>query len=348
MKFHTLKVVNSEKLTPLSKKISFEIPSELQADYRFQSGQYVTLELDINGQKLKRSYSICSSTQITNTISIGIKQIDNGLVSTYINQNTSIGDMVHVSTPEGSFLIPTIADDVQYVFVAAGSGITPILSMLYEILPRVSSKVYLKYSTLHREETMFYNELSELQSTYPQLTIDFLFTNGENVLNENNLAEWIKSLSLSNYNVWVCGPAGIISATEKACDIAGLAKDRFHREYFTAKSDEDKKEATVGSDTDAPLAPGETAEVEIKYEGKKISFTCKYNETILDAALNAGGDPPYSCLVAACSTCRAMCKTGNIQMKDRDALSDKDIAKGFVLTCQSMPRSKKVVLDYDV
>lgn len=103
----------------------------------------------------------------------------------------------------------------------------------------------------------------------------------------------------------------------------------------------------MGSEGDAPLAPGEVAQVEIKYEGKKISFPCKYNETVLDAALNAGGDPPYSCLVAACSTCRAMVKEGSIQMKDRDALSDKDIAKGFVLTCQSMPRSKKIILDYD-
>jgi ring-1,2-phenylacetyl-CoA epoxidase subunit PaaE len=348
MKFHTLKVANAEKLTPLSKKISFEIPTELQNEYKFHPGQYVTLELDIDGQKHKRSYSICSSTQLTDTISIGIKQVDKGLVSSFINQNTNTNDLVQVSTPEGSFLIPTMSNDLQYVFVAGGSGITPILSMLYEILPRLSSKVYLKYSTLHREETMFYSELTELKAKYPQLTIDFLFTNGENLLNETNIADWIKSLSLTNYNLWVCGPAGIISSTEKACEIVGLAKENFHREYFTAKSAEDMKEASVGTDTDTPLQPGETAEVEIKYEGKKLNFSCKYNETILDAALNAGGDPPYSCLVAACSTCRAMCKTGNIQMKDRDALSDKDIAKGFVLTCQSMPRSKKVILDYDI
>jgi len=195
---------------------------------------------------------------------------------------------------------------------------------------------------------MFYAELKELESKYPQLKIDFLFTNGENILNENNLAEWIKSLPVADFNVWVCGPSGIISATEKAVQLIGLAPERFHREYFTAKSAEDMQSASVGEATDAPLSPGEAAEVEITYEGKKLKFTCQYNETILDAALNAGGDPPYSCLVAACSTCRAMVKTGNIEMKDRDALSDKDISKGFVLTCQSMPRSKKIILDYDV
>jgi ferredoxin len=191
-------------------------------------------------------------------------------------------------------------------------------------------------------------ELTALKAQYPQFSLDILHTNGENLLNEINLAEWIKSLPIQNYNVWVCGPAGIISATEKACHIVGLAPEKFHREYFTAKSVEDMQAASVGDATDAPLSPGEVAEVEIKYDGKKLKYTCQYNETILDAALNAGGDPPYSCLVAACSTCRAMVKTGNIEMKDRDALSDKDIAKGFVLTCQSMPRSKKIILDYDV
>lgn len=348
MKFHSLRVSKSEKLTPLSKKITFEIPANLQSDFKFLPGQYISLELMIEGQKVIRSYSICSPSNQLDSISIGIKQIENGYASTHINQTTNENDVISVTNPEGTFLIPSISSDLQYVFVAAGSGITPILSMLYDILPKITSKVYLKYSTLHREETMFYQELSDLQAKFPHFNLEFLYTNGENLLNENNIAEWMKSLSLTNYNVWVCGPAGIISATEKACEITGLAKDRFHREYFTAKSAEDMIEATVGNDTEAPLAPGESAEVEITYEGKKLSFKCKYNETILDAALNAGGDPPYSCLVAACSSCRAMCKTGNIQMKDRDALSDKDIAKGFVLTCQSMPRTKKIVLDYDV
>lgn len=348
MKFHQLKVLKSEKLTPLSKKITFEIPTGLQSEFKFLPGQYVSLELVIDGQKVIRSYSICSPSSQTDRISIGIKQIENGYASTHINQTTDENDIISVTNPEGSFLIPAISSDLQYVFVAAGSGITPILSMLYDILPKITSKVYLKYSTMHREETMFYQELSDLQAKYPHFNLEFVFTNGENLLNETNLAEWIQSLNLSNYNVWVCGPAGFISATEKACEISGLPKDNFHREYFTAKSAEDMQEATVGNDTEAPLQPGESAEVEIKYEGKKLTFNCKYNETILDAALNAGGDPPYSCLVAACSSCRAMCKTGNIQMKDRDALSDKDIAKGFVLTCQSMPRTKKIVLDYDV
>lgn len=347
MQFHKLKVASTQKLTPLSKKITFELPNELGSLYTFKSGQYVSLELNIEGNKVRRSYSICSPSSTKDKFSIGVKEIADGYGSKYLNQIINEGAIIDVSTPDGDFLLNKISNDAQYVFVAGGSGITPILSMLHELLNHTTASVYLKYSTLSQEETMFYNELKELEAKHSNLKIDFLFTNGENVLNENNLAEWIQSLSVSNYNVWVCGPAGIISATEKACQIAGLAPEKFHREYFTAKSADDMQSANVGDSSDTPLAPGETAEVEIKYEGKKLKFNCQYNETILDAALNAGGDPPYSCLVAACSTCRAMVKTGNIEMKDRDALSDKDIAKGFVLTCQSMPRSKKIILDYD-
>jgi len=347
MQFHSLKVAKTERLTPLSKKITFEVPSELESVYQFKSGQYVSLELLIDGNKIRRSYSICSPSSEKNFFSIGVKQIENGYGSMHLNQSVNEGQSIEVSAPEGSFLLQELSNAHQYIFVAGGSGITPILSMLHELLTHTTSPIYLKYSTLTQEETMFYAELTALKAKYPQFTLDILHTNGENLLNETNLAEWIKSLPVQNYSVWVCGPAGIISATEKACQLVGLAPEKFHREYFTAKSAEDMQAASVGDATDAPLVPGEAAEVEIKYEGKKLKFTCQYNETILDAALNAGGDPPYSCLVAACSTCRAMVKTGNIEMKDRDALSDKDIAKGFVLTCQSMPRSKKIILDYD-
>lgn len=348
MLFHNLRISQVEKLTPLSVKISFDVPQELQTVYKFQSGQYVTLELNIDGNKIRRSYSICSPSYQTNSFSIGVKQIENGYGSLFLNQKLNVGDIVSVSTPEGGFLLNEISDNNQYIFVAGGSGVTPFLSMLYTILPYSKAPVYFKYSTLTQEETMFYHELENLKIQYPNFHLDLIYTYGENLLNEVNLAEWLKSLPINNYQVWVCGPAGIISATEKACKNIGLSDEKFHREYFTAKSAEDMHAANVGDSNEEPLSTGETAEVEIKYEGKKLNFKCKYNETILDAALNAGGDPPYSCLVAACSTCRAMVKTGKIEMKDRDALSDKDIAKGFVLTCQSMPRSKKVILDYDV
>lgn len=350
MKFHELNISNVEQLTPLSKKITFEIPINLQSDYTFLPGQYVTLELEIDGNNIRRSYSICSSRTDNTCLSIGVKQIENGYASTYINQKLDSSSKVKVSTPEGSFILGNWDNKKSYIFIAGGSGITPFISMLNDILPKQSSAVYLKYSTISQVETMFYEELQTLKNQYPQFHLDLLYTNGENLLNETNLAEWISSQPSSDYEVWVCGPAGIISATEKACNSIGLADSKFHREYFTAKNEADMQSASVGGEdnTAEVLSPGESAEVEIKYEGKKLSFKCKYNETILDAALNAGGDPPYSCLVAACSTCRAMVKIGNIDMKDRDALSDKEIAKGFVLTCQSMPRSKKIVLDYDI
>ena len=343
---HSLKVLQVETLTPLSKKITFHIPQEIQNNYKFISGQYVSLDLMIDGQLVKRSYSICSDSQKLGSISVGVKQIENGYVSVFLNQNISPGQTLSVSEPDGNFIIDP--NQKNHVFVAGGSGITPFMSMLYTMLPDSNTTIYLKYSTLSQAETMFYQELQALNDTYSNFHLDLIYTNGENVLNETNIASWLESLHLQNYGVYVCGPNGIIKATEHACNTIGLHSENFHREYFTAKSAEDMESASVGNTgQDELLQPGEIATVEMKSEGKKITFNCKYNETVLDAALNAGGDPPYSCLVAACSTCRAMVKSGSVEMRDRDALSDKEIAKGFVLTCQAMPRSKNIVLDYD-
>lgn len=348
MKMHHVRISKVESLTPLSKRISFEIPNFLEALFQFKPGQYITIELEIKGQKVKRSYSICSDPKMHHEISVGVKQIDHGLVSTFINQNLQEGQTVQISEPEGSFVIDSEISQNAYVFIAGGSGITPFMSMLYDLLPNPNAKVYLKYSTLHEEETMFYKTLRSFQNDHSNFHLDLIYTHGENLLNEENLASWISSLGLSNFHVYVCGPNGIIMGAEKACEIIGLQKENFHREYFTAKSEDAMQSAQVGADSaDEALSPGESATVQIKYEGNKLNFHCKYNETILDAALNAGGDPPYSCLVAACSTCRAIVRSGKIEMRDRDALSDKEIAKGFVLTCQAMPRSKNIVLDYD-
>jgi ring-1,2-phenylacetyl-CoA epoxidase subunit PaaE len=346
MKMHSLKVLQVETLTPLSKKITFHIPQEIQNNFKFISGQYVSLDLMIDGHAVKRSYSICSDSQHMGSISVGVKQIENGYVSVFLNQNISSGQTISVSEPDGNFIIDS--NQKNHVFVAGGSGITPFMSMLYALLPDPNTNIYLKYSTLSQVETMFYEELQALNEKYSNFHLDLIYTNGENLLNEVNLASWIESLNLKNFGVYVCGPNGIIKATELACNAMGLNTDNFHREYFTAKSAEDMESASVGNTgQDDLLQPGEVATVEMKSEGKKITFNCKYNETVLDAALNAGGDPPYSCLVAACSTCRAMVKSGSVEMRDRDALSDKEIAKGFVLTCQAMPRSKNIVLDYD-
>lgn len=343
---HSLKVLQVETLTPLSKKITFHIPQEIQNNYKFISGQYVSLDLMIDGQLVKRSYSLCSDSQNIGSISVGVKQIENGYVSVFLNQNISPGQTISVSEPDGNFIIDS--NQKNHVFVAGGSGITPFMSMLYTLLPDSNTTIYLKYSTLSQAETMFYQELQTLNDTYSNFHLDLIHTNGENILNETNIASWLESLNLQNYSVYVCGPNGIIKATEHACNTIGLPSENFHREYFTAKSAEDMESANVGNTgQDELLQPGEIATVEMKSEGKKITFNCKYNETVLDAALNAGGDPPYSCLVAACSTCRALVKSGSVEMRDRDALSDKEIAKGFVLTCQAMPRSKNIVLDYD-
>lgn len=351
MNFHTLQVSNIKKLTADSKEITFQIPTEFSNNYTFKPGQYVTIQVELNGKKENRSYSICSSSSLRDTISIGVKQIENGLVSTYLNQSVSEGDRMNVSTPDGQFYIDSIESSIKnYVFFAGGSGITPIMSMLQYVLEKSNATIYLFYSNKNMTQTMFHSELDALNNSNSRLNIKFINTQaGDSRIDETTALQLISTINGYNESqYYVCGPNGIINSVEHSIKKLLISEQNYHREYFTAKDASDMEATSIGgAATDVPLSKGEKAQVEIKYEGRKYQFECKYDEKILDAALDSGAEPPYSCMVAACCTCRAQVKSGQVEMLDKDALSKKDIEKNFVLTCQSVPRSKHIYLDFD-
>jgi ring-1,2-phenylacetyl-CoA epoxidase subunit PaaE len=348
MSFHALRVSKIDRLTSDSVAIQFEIPSHLASNFVFSAGQYVNIQLEIAGKKENRSYSICSSERNQQTISIGVKQIENGKVSTFLNQNIKENDTIEVSEPMGNFLLKN--SQASQVFFAGGSGITPILSMIDCILHTTSQNVVLVLSNKNEASTLFFQELQNMAN---QFEGRFLWKNvytqaGDSRVDVAFVQSFVSQLSDSKQNqYYVCGPNGIINALEDGLAALGISKDQFAREYFTAKDAEDMESASVAKGNEAPLEKGQKAKVEIRFEGRNYQFECGFNEKIIDAAIDAGAEPPYSCMVAACCTCRAMVKNGSVEMLDKDSLSQKEIDKGYVLSCQALPRTQEVFLDFD-
>lgn len=348
MSFNSLRVSKIDKITLDSVVIHFEIPSGLHSNYIFNAGQYVNIQLEIDGKKEVRSYSICSSERNQNTISIGVKQIENGKVSTYLNQRLKENDSVDVSQPMGNFVLKN--SQASQVFFAGGSGITPILSMIDCILHTTNQNVVLVLSNKNEESTMFLDEIQKLYKSFEsRFILKNIYTqNGDSRIDSDFVVKFVSQLSNSKQNqYYVCGPNGIINALESGLEVLGISKEHFSREYFTAKDAEDMESASVAKGNETPLEKGQKAKVEIRFEGRNYQFECGFNEKIIDAAIDAGAEPPYSCMVAACCTCRAMVKNGSVEMLDKDSLSQKEIEKGYVLSCQALPRTQEVFLDFD-
>jgi ring-1,2-phenylacetyl-CoA epoxidase subunit PaaE len=337
-------------MTADSVAISFDIPENLQSHFSFKAGQFVNVEVVIDGKKEIRSYSICSSSLNHQSITIGVKEITNGKVSKYLNQVVQAGDSLLISDSEGQFVLDVEMNTQHYVFFAGGSGITPILSMMDYIIHKTDKPLTLVFSNQNDAQTMFLDTIQTMQQkSNGRLDVKLIRTKqGDARLDESKVKEIIKQISHYNESqFYVCGPNGIISAVEKSVESMGIRGERFKREYFTAKDASQMEAGAVSTGTSQPLVKGEKASIKMIYEGKQYDFQCGFGEKILDAAIDAGTDPPYSCMVAACCTCRAKVKNGTVEMLDKDALSKKDVDAGFVLTCQSVPRSKEIILDFD-
>ncbi|MBP7478772.1 MAG: 2Fe-2S iron-sulfur cluster binding domain-containing protein, partial [Chitinophagales bacterium] len=322
-----------------------------QSAYAFQAGQYVNLRIDMNGNKQTRSYSICSVPSDTSIISVGVKKMENGWMSKFVNDELKEGQSIEVSTPDGKFFYKENGNTSRnHVLVAGGSGITPCLSIIKTIIAKESnSKITLIYSVKGKADKIFGEELESIAASNPNFKIKYLFTfEGDKMIDTDYAKELIQAIdNFKSAEYYACGPGAIISSIEHALESFQISKDQFHREYFTVKAAEDMQSATVGSAAATPLAKGEKTKVVLKFEGRSFELECAPNQKIIDVAIDSGIDAPYSCLVAACCTCRAKLLSGNVEMIDKDSLTDAEIKEGYVLTCQAQPRSHGIVLDYD-
>jgi ring-1,2-phenylacetyl-CoA epoxidase subunit PaaE len=360
-KFHKLKVTEVKNEIADAVSVSFHVPDELKSSFNYLPGQYTTLKMTVNGQPVNRSYSFCSSPYLNEPITIAIKRVAGGVGSNYINDNFKPGIEIEVMEPMGKFTSPLDANNEKHYYLfGGGSGITPIISILKSVLVKEpKSKVTLFYGNRNEESVIFKDKLVELAAQHAdRFKLVHIFDVPLNAAHPYSgylvkemalrLLRENTSLNFQNGEFFICGPTPMMKEAEAALEILGIPKDKVHIEYFTAKADEDKQAADVGTAGASEVPFTGKTKVTIIYDGNKKEFEVSEKETILEAALDAGYDPPYSCMVAACCTCRAKLISGKVEMDDRESLTDGEIAKGYVLTCQSHPKSHGIVLNYDM
>ena len=353
-KFHSIKILDIYKETKDCSVISFDIPEELKQEFVYKQGQHLTLKAIINGEEIRRSYSLCSSP-VENKWQVAVKKINNGLFSTFVNDKLKKGDFLEIMPPNGVF--HTDANPLKpknYIAFAAGSGITPILSIIKTHLalePESTFKLF--YLNRSVKSIIFKEEIELLKNKYFGRIEIFHFLTKEHrsieLLNGRFTKEKLQVLTDKIIDVpavdecFICGPEEMIFLIRDELVAAGLSKEKVHFELFTSGiSDSDKKR--VSEILEKKI---EGTEVTIIDGGKEFHFTMSDDfDNILDGALAAGADLPFACKGGVCSTCRCKVIEGSAEMKVNYALDENEVAKNYVLSCQAVPTSKKIVVDF--
>lgn len=350
-KFHTLIIKNVTKVTSDSVSISFEVPSNLQEEFKYKEGQYITLKQSINGESVQRAYSIWKAP-FENELAVLVKKVENGKFSTYANESLKAGDSLEVMLPQGNF-VPNLSENnsYDYTLFAAGSGITPIYSILKQILKVESqSSVNLFFVNKTKESTAFLEELNSLKENYSnRLNVYNFFTkessddsnfNGRINKDKLELMNQLGVLSNNSFEYYLCGPEQMILDTKDFLISKGVAEEKVKFELFTASAP--KEEVSVESDFEMS-----NIHVVIDDDDFEYTFDMKKSDNILDEGINQGLDLPYSCKGGVCCTCRAKVLEGSAKMKINYALTDGEVEDGYILTCQSIPTSSSIKVSFD-
>lgn len=355
-KFYNLKVKSVEKETKTCSVLTFEVPENLAEKFHFRQGQHLTLRTVIDGEDTRRSYSLCSSP-VDNEWQVAVKIIPEGKFSNFINSELQSGDMLDVMVPSGTFGVDVNTDKPKnYLFFAAGSGITPVISMIKTHLalePNATCKLF--YVNRTAKSIIFKETLEQLRNKYfGRLEIYYFLTkerrdielfNGR--FNDDKMEVLTKNFIdiPDTSEVFLCGPEKMVDYVSEYLINAGLPKELIHFELFvTGLSEEDIARAERLAKQNV-----EGVEVTIVDGGKEFQFTMtKDFDNILDAALAAGADLPFACKGGVCSTCKCQIVEGEVEMKVNYALDEKEVGQHLVLSCQSVPISKKVKVDFDV
>ena len=360
-KFHDLPVSNITPEAAGAVAITFQVPENLRSGFNFKAGQFLTLRAIIDGKDVRRSYSISSSqnsyTQ-NGTLEVGIRPVQGGVFSNWAASKLKVGDVLRVMPADGRFIVQR-PRAIHRVGFAAGSGITPILSILASTLEeQAESKFTLVYGNRRMVSVMFNEALQDLKDRYPnRLTLIHVLSRQaqevsllEGRIDEAKVKEIVNSLlpAASMDEVFICGPEAMIEATEKALLEVGVPARNIRTERFTSPTLEAlpadaRKQVVLGH---APESKGEVA-LTIVLDGKKHSMQMSATDKILDVALAAGLDLPYSCKGGVCCTCRAKVMQGSVVMEKNFTLEKWEAEQGFVLSCQAKPTSKDVVMSFD-
>lgn len=338
--------------------VEFEVPEALRQTFAFNQGQYLTFAAQLNGEEVRRSYSICS--EVGGPLAVAIKKIDDGVFSQYAHEHFRAGAQVDVLPPDGRFF--TALDPAQekdYLCIAAGSGITPIISIVKTVLAtEPKSRVTLLYGNRRSQDIIFREQLLWLKSRYMTrlqwINIFSQESQGAEILNGriNNRkgGELNRCLiDIKGYDeFFLCGPESMISEVSRGLRGEGIEEDQIHYELFFASA-EDAQKAIEKHHERARQYAGLSTVVKVRSAGREVVFDLTADgENILDGAIDNGLDLPYSCKGGVCATCKAKLLEGQVDMDLNHALSDKEVEDGYILTCQAHPISDQVVVDFDV
>lgn len=353
--FHSLRVKKVEKETDECVSIEFDVPEELRDIFQFKQGQNLTIKKVFNGEELRRSYSICTSP-FDNKLKVAVKKAEGGIFSTWANEVLKAGDYLEVLPPTGKFYTElNPAQRKNYVAFAAGSGITPILSIIKTtLITEPKSEFTLVYGNRTKNSIIFKEELEALKDKFidrfrvyhvlsRELT-DVEINNGRIDVSKLELL-FTKLIDIKTSNeFFVCGPEEMIFCIKGYLEGRGVAGDKIHFELFTVPGE---KKSVVRSRRSEDYE-GPKAKVSVKLDGVMFDFDLPYeSESILDAALKQGADLPYACKGGVCTTCKAKLIEGKVSMDVNWGLEPDEVEKGFILTCQSHPQTERIIVDFD-
>lgn len=355
MEFHKLKVSHVERLTDDSVRLDFFPVQYGSIDFSFQAGQYLTLETEIEGEKVRRSYSICSSPS-SNDLSVGIKEVVGGKFSTFANRKLKKDDILDSMVPMGNFVNPDeCGKNKQFVYFAAGSGITPILSMIKTSLEcSEDSNISLFYGNKNVRSIMFHEELEALKNKYlgrfrlfhilSRQQQDSELFNGR--IDGDKIETW-NGLCLDIAQVdgfYLCGPESMIMSVKDSLINKGVPTDKVHFELFTTNAGEEARK--IRKEVEKEHVPSKSIKLILDGKNMDLNFE-KGDDNVLDKALQQGADLPFACKGGVCCTCKARLTEGTVKMYVNYGLEQDEIDRGFILTCQAYPTSDSITVDFD-
>lgn len=346
--FYKLQIKEVKHETDNAISVAFNIPAELKAAYQFTAGQYVNLKLTLDGEEIRRAYSICSSPN-SGDLRIAIKSVKHGHFSKFANENLKVGDILEVGQPEGKFTFEPSAERLKnYAAFVAGSGITPVMSILKSVLESEPKSTFvLVYGNKSPEETIFHNELHDLQLKYVgRFFVHYVFSQAKT---EESLFGRIEKSAvnfvLNNKHkekefdkFYLCGPEEMINLVSNVLKEHHIPEKNIKFELFSTSTTVDNPSAETHT--------GHT-KITILVDDEEATFEMSQKQTLLEAALKQGIDAPYSCQGGICSSCLARITNGTAEMKKNSILTDSEIAEGLILTCQAHPTSPEIYVDYD-